>query len=144
MPTICYSCNRRILRHARIITCTICHEVFHLKCLPANFDNINNHLESDFSQWICTYCSSECFPFNHFTEQEEFLQALSELWQNYKSVPYIKLQEMVFNPFEWNDENPNLPNFDVDPDIQYFNDMANVDNMNMCNYYMPEDMCKNI
>jgi hypothetical protein len=87
-------------------------------------------------------CSGIIFPFNHYSEDHKFLEVLSELWQNYKSLPYKKLENMVFNPFEWNDENPNLPNFDIDPDIQYFNDMTFTDNINSCNYYMPEDVIR--
>jgi hypothetical protein len=53
-----------------------------------------------------------------------------------------RLQTYHFNPFDLNDENINLPNFDSDPDLQYFNDMTYTDNLSKCDYYLADDFNK--
>ena len=66
------------------------------------------------------------------------------MWLSHKYVPYLKLDQYVFNPFELNDDNLNLPNFDSDPDLQYFNDMTYVSNIHNCNYYLEDDFERKI
>ena len=140
----CKICDRRILRHAKILKCCACSNMYHLKCLPMVSPHDSIYVNRESSHWLCICCASENFPFNHLTDESVFLESLSESWVSCKDVPYARLQEMAFNPFELNIDNPNLPNFDSDPDIQYFYDMTCIDNTNRCEYYLEDRFNKEV
>jgi len=72
---------------------------------------------------MCINCSEHTFPFNHFIDNDEFLQALSENLLNCNNISFKILNEKIFNPFEINEGNNNISLFDIDPDFQYFSDV---------------------
>jgi hypothetical protein len=45
---------------------------------------------------------------------------------------------MLFDPFEINDDSDTRPWADIDPDLQYFNDMTQIDSSLACNYFIPK------
>ena len=128
----CSVCNRRVLRHSRILTCSICSCLFHSKCLYA--------VDGDISglNWFCIRCTADIFPFNHYAEDDLFLSCLSEMWFKHGNFPFSHLQNIVFNPFELNDSDTSSPLFDIDPDIQYFNEVTSLNNFTQCDYYVED------
>jgi len=144
MAIKCKFCNGRLLTHSLALKCYFCEGQYHLKCIPSVTRADSLYVDKQTNRWLCISCSSEIFPFNHNTNDREFLQNISEMWYSRKYIPYLNLDQYVFNPFEWNDDNPNLPNLDSDPDLQYFNDMTYANNINNCNYYLEDDFGKKI
>lgn len=140
----CSVCKQRVLRHACCLHCSVCEAIIHLKCLPLVSASDSIYTERETNNWICVQCLNNNLPFNHISDDAIFLESISEYWWNFKRVPYARLQEMVFNPFELNHDNPNLPNFDSDPDLQYFNDMTYIDNTSNCSYYLEEEFVKKL
>ena len=57
---------------------------------------------------MCTVCSTAVFPFNHYDEESDYLQALSEYWDKSYDISIQRLQEKVFVPFEINFNEMNL------------------------------------
>jgi len=74
-------------------------------------------------------------PFNRIDDDIEFLDSLRSFFLSSNVDLYHELQQMVFNPFETNDDDHLMPLFDADPDIQFFNDIRAVNNISNCNYY---------
>ncbi len=123
MKKSCGICNNRILNYSLYLQCSVCNNYIHIKCLY-NVDKTSSiYTERMTNCWICTICSENIFPFNHYANNDEFLHVLSENVYSYNNVSFEILNEKIFNPFELNEGNNALPLFDIDPDIQYFNEI---------------------
>ena len=120
MVLFCPVCNQRLLSHARKIKCTNCLNVYHIKCLSYNSDSAEC--------WICTKCISDTMPFNHFIDDDHFFASVNSF---FGSENVAQFNHIVFNPFEIS-EMDNLhdamPMIENDPDLQFFNDIANLQN----------------
>ena len=94
----------------------------HLKCLPMVNKDDSIYVHRDSNVWFCTVCTRDIFPFNGTEEDDEFLEILAELQENYSLIPLNILidQNKIFTPFELN-EDLNLPLIDSDPDVQFYN-----------------------
>lgn len=123
MSIRCGICSNRLLSHSLHIRCSVCNNCYHIKCLP-NVDRTDTiYTERKINEWMCINCSEHTFPFNHFIDNDEFLQALSENLRNCNNISFKILNEKIFNPFEINEGNNNISLFDIDPDFQYFSDV---------------------
>ena len=134
----CYVCDSRVLRHSKVLTCCACKHVIHLKCLPACFQNSIPISELPITDWLCIDCTASLFPFNHILDNGEFMKTISEGWNSFSDFPFHLVCDQLFNPFEWNEVNENMPLFDADPDLQYLNDNTYVDNIANCDYFVEE------
>ena len=139
----CFICDGRVLRHSRKLTCCVCQEITHLRCLPIEsqltpelFD-VTNHTD-----WLCIPCTSALLPFDNIINDVEFMVALSESWIKNNSFSSLMANEQQFNPFQWNDVNEHCPLFETDPDIQFLNNNTFNENLSSCNYYVEEMMKK--
>ena len=139
MDNNCGTCKSKILRHSFHIYCSICYAGYHIKCLSNVSCEDSIYTERDTNVWICINCSATCFPFNHIDNDDDFIDALSELWFLNKNFSIHSLKQKIFNPFEFNEGKSGLPIDDVDPDLQFFNDCAM--NNASCNsdYYFIDD-----
>jgi hypothetical protein len=68
-------------------------------------------------------CSEVLFPFNHYFEQENFIRALSEMRFSYNQYCITELNKMLFTPFEIDEEMNDSDVYDVDPDLNVFDDV---------------------
>jgi hypothetical protein len=139
MPQTCESCNRRILRHSRTLTCKNCDCQWHITCLPDGSQIPNgqlNHID-----WLCPTCINDIFPFNHLTENSDFYEAISEL-NTSQRIPFRQLEHQIFNVFELNDDESLVPIYDADPDLQYFNELSHLNSLNKCDYYLEDSFIK--
>ena len=70
-----------------------------------------------------TLCPSEIFPYNHVI-QGYFDAATTESCEGQPLVSFeiFKNQELIFSPFDIKD-NSHSPLHDIDPDIQFYNDL---------------------
>ena len=131
----CNVCKQRVLSHARSLNCCICAYVYHINCLPLEFDITS-------PDWICMHCANDVFPFNHITDNDTYLTTVNDFFFNDN---LSRLVELIFNPFEINDINEVLPLLDVDPDLQFFNNIAGLQNYpDNCNYYVEDSFNKKI
>ena len=80
------------------------------------------------------------FPFNHFNDEDDFMEAVSELRTSY--FDHTLVNDRILNVFDYNDGNENIPMLDVDPDNNYYNQ-----SVMQCDYFSVEDFhkrCKDI
>ena len=87
--------------------------------------------------FYCSLCLSEIFPYNHLSE-EYFDAAITESCEGRPLISFeiLKNQELIFSPFDFND-NSNSPLHDIDPDIQFYNDLYS-DSLQPCDCYLEE------
>ena len=135
MDNNCGTCKRKILRHSFHIFCNNCKIGFHIKCLP----NMSTHDYEHLKDWTCIKCVSIIFPFNQLEDENDFIDALSELWYANKNFSFSQLSDKIFNPFEFNEGRTALPIDAADPDIQFFNDYAMRSAFSHSDYYFIDD-----
>ena len=132
----CNVCNKRVLSHSSNLQCQICNSSIHLNCLPSVTKNDSIYKDRAGNIWYCTVCSMSLFPFNHFTDDEDFMLAIADSWFLQDVVPLtdFRVQDMLFIPFDLN-ESENSPLHEIDPDLQYYtNQIGN--QLNSCDYHL--------
>ena len=139
MPITCDSCNRRILRHSRTLSCVNCNCQWHITCLHNGSQIPNNVIDN--SDWLCPTCLNDIFPFNHLHDDSEFFDAIREMNTTHR-IPIRQLEQQLFNVFELNDDDSLVPIYDSDPDLQYFNDLTQFNSLRNCDYYLEDSFIK--
>ena len=114
MAKHCQLCSKRVLSHSRVLKCIICSHEFHIACC-----NITVTELPDRNDWYCTSCVQDCIPFCNIIEDDEYKSAIYSLHSD-KPIDISILDQLAFNPFEWNQDN-NTPLSDLHlHTIQYF------------------------
>ena len=139
----CNVCDRKVLRHSYQMKCTLCNNRVHLNCLPSLTKADSLYIERETNNWYCYNCTAYIFPFNHLTEQDDFINALAEnyLTESCMSLHFIQSNDRVFQPFELNVD-ADSPLSDIDPDLQYYHNQyqSNIS----CDYYLEDSFNKRI
>ena len=118
----CNICNKRILSHSHYLKCDLCEKPTHIKCLSfvSNDDNLYTNRTDNI--WFCTCCTKEIYPFNHYDDDEEHLNALSDYWAFSFDFVNNELSEKIFIPFDLN-EDATSPLKEVDPDMNFYKEI---------------------
>ena len=134
----CNICNKRVLAHAYRMQCNCCNELSHLKCLPMLSKQDSVYVNRANNNWFCLRCTQSSLPFNHFPDDDDFLEALSSNWQIKPKIPLNLINDLdkIFLPFDLN-TSENLPLHDVDPDVQYYQSICN-STLNRCDYHLED------
>jgi hypothetical protein len=115
----CFTCKGRIAHHQHVLTCTVCSQPFHRTCLPLISRDDFTHLY-DSNGWICCICTGYIFPFNHYDDDDEFINAVSETWFISGLYTLSDLDDKLFSPFDF-DQDVNDIYENADPDTNFFN-----------------------
>ena len=130
MIDICLSCKKRILSHAKTISCNFCNGKCHLKCISVNDFEISSLKSS--ADWICFHCMSDVMPFLNIVDDYEFYDAL--FLKDHFEINWDNLYDRLFNPFTLSDEMLGDPLSDIDPDQNFYQDVA-IHAQSLCKYY---------
>ena len=128
----CPVCNKRILSHAKHIDCQICNSRYHVKCISLDPDD-HIYMQIHMSTWYCKNCVSEIFPFNHIEDDELFVSDINNF--DFSLNNFDSISARIFNPFELNTDRYYSPLCDIDPDINFYNEI-DYHLVSQCNYYM--------
>ena len=118
----CKLCHKRVLGHALSLQCSVCGYFSHIRCLSNVCKDDTLYTNRASNKWICTICSGNIFPFNHFDDDEEFNYIIHDniLLKNCP-MSLEKLNSMEHSFFETSDiSDINNGLTDADPDIQHF------------------------
>ena len=112
---ICPVCNRRVLKHARQIFCNCCLSNTHKNCTGLWGEDFE--LATQNIPWYCKSYIEGLFPFNHFDEEMDFLEAIDDIFYQ-DTVVKLALKTNIFNPFDMNGEENETFDYqgDLDPD----------------------------
>ena len=96
--------------------CSLCQSSSHINCLnlytPSDLEYATNPL----NHWSCPTCLKENFPFYQIDTHYEFLSLTSP----YLLLDHPNLDELIFNPYDLNDEEGGVLE-DIDPDSNFYN-----------------------
>ena len=110
----CRNCSKRILAQSLSLTCSICNNIYHLRCLYSIRREDSLYKERNTNNWICVFCAKSLFPFNNCSDDDEFIKIFSELSTSPKQVHLNVLDDMLFDPFQPNEFDTDVHLFDVD------------------------------
>ena len=129
----CPICCKGLTQHVPTLLCSNCKLNVHISCLPTYTDvdilaaTVNN------SHWTCTKCLSLIFPFYLVEDTQE----LTNLFQNINHPLLLDLENMIFDPFDNNQDGGALD--DLDPDDVFFYHQ-NIYNNSTCKYLYPDQL----
>ena len=126
----CPTCQRHVLPHAMQVKCSTCHRIYHMKCISLNL-NDQSYIQANRNTWYCVSCITTCFPFNHIENDDTFKVEISNL--DIESKDIESLSQLLFNPFELNNDDIYSPLCDIDPDVNYYDLLET--HVQQCNYY---------
>ena len=109
----CTVCYKPVKSNQNGILCNCCNQWTHAKCVCMCKEEYLK-LSSTDEVWFCSSCLQTIFPFNHIPDDEEFLMVTTD------SVDYLNLH---FDPFTCEENRPLLNTDDLDPDINYYNNI---------------------
>ena len=136
MPLKCRICNKNILSHSRSLNCAVCQLKCHLSCLSNVSVHDTIYVERVQNDWFCPVCIDDNLPFSCIIDENEYRNALSEFWRSPSSFNISDLNNMVFDPFDLNDDNINDQLCSSDPDFHFYNNL--VSNSLGCDYYFED------
>ena len=134
----CNICLRRVQSHSRKLTCFVCKGDVHIKCLPNINSSDSIYTNRHTNKWLCVECSGDIFPFNKISSEMQYKLAISEYCMN----TLEHLENLVFNPFELDNDNGVFQPYENDPDLQYYNDQTHMENISNCKYYIEDTFKK--
>jgi hypothetical protein len=91
---VCYLCDTNICQLSKyVLCCTICQLLFRTQCVgvPKSIFRPNN-----FTKWTCL-CFANIFPFNHISNSEEYMNAITS--NDKSNIIQISIKNLIFNPF---------------------------------------------
>ena len=134
----CNICFRRVLKHSLNIKCTVCKTAVHIKCLSDVTRQDPIYRYRDNNNWICTVCIQSVLPFNHFKDDDDFIDAVCDINNMAAKATFNLLhnQNKMFSPFDLNFEDDNQLH-DPDQDINIFKNHC-TSLMKSCDYYLED------
>ena len=127
---VCKVCKSRFLSHSKHVLCNVCGNKYHLNCIslvPEEQYLISNNA----SVWMCKECHQSIFPFN-WLDDEEFTTMINDNERQLNNL--YDTDEDMFKIFDNVEDNMALPTYDLDPDLNFYQDY--VPNLNLnCRYF---------
>ena len=126
--------HKRVLSHWYQLFRNLCKGTVHLKYLPQLTKADTVYTEQHLNVFYCSVRSGDIFAFNklHATDFNEAL-AKSLVKEMTVYFEYLEKQGLIFTTFDLNDKHDTLL-YDIDPDIQCFNDQIS-GSLHSCDYY---------
>ena len=111
----CSTCAKNIRAHAKHIKCTLCAAIFHIKCITLNYKEQKGMINNK-AIWNCLQCNIDLFPYNHIESNKEFVAAAKDfnIYDRISTLP----DNLIFEPFEINNDDYYSPLVEIDPEIK--------------------------
>ena len=93
-------------------------------------NNEFNCLSTTNDPWFCIVCLQSIIPFNNIASDGEFIRNATG------SIALHHKESLMFNPFPYDENKFLLNDKDIDPDINYWNNITLLD----CNYVTSSDL----
>ena len=117
---VCSACYKISSTRSLPLSCTEGYNSFHLKCVPYAARKGCKLLSRELKLWTCQNCLNNVLPFNHLADSDEFMAAISENWFCDSIPAIVELENLNYNPFDYNTIGLHSVMEDVDQDINFF------------------------
>ena len=136
----CYHCNKYIINNNTKLTCSICGNTHHVKCIIKTNNMFRSMSIADKNNWMCLSCI-DLFPFNQCLDESSFLQLTTNMYTQRLFIPQ-NYNAMLFDPFQLQSNSSHNNWDDQDPDIHYYATKHNLTNLCNSEYYDIENFIK--
>ena len=115
------------------IVCCFCLQRVHITCTGLSTSDYIAY--SNTKDWICRYCNSSIFPFNHIDDCSLYEICVNSFYLP-DGINIDKLAKLNSNPFTLLKSDNLRDDCDLDPDINFFNCLTTVRNK----YYLEDQL----
>ena len=98
---------------------------------------VNCNTSFPIQSWLCVNCASDILPFNHISDDSEFLLTIHHYFHLSKNIDVSKIQSLRINPFSIN--SPNNITLHTNNNFDEINN-SEIE-LNHCQYMFSEDFC---
>ena len=130
----CTICDRHVHSHSYSMHCKLCHRGTHLACLSNVSRDDSLYKDREFNIWYCPCCVQSIFPFNHYNDDNDFMNAVCPR-DVISSDDVSNLENKVLNVFDLDCDVTNDPLSPTDPDANFFNGNYCGNDSLHCRYY---------
>ena len=131
---LCPICNNNVKNHMFQIKCCLCSKNIHKKCTMLNETEFDKLSQSQIDHWSCRICNESVFAFNDTDDDDLFQRSIFELNLDNPSLSIIQGHNLILEPFDLNDDSDDIPLSDIDPDLQFYNNIHH-NLYNKCDYF---------
>ena len=125
----CLICTRKLLQHAHNISCSLCSETYHLKCISIIPEDLE-YIELHRNDWYCDCCLVDLCPFNNLENETDLMSTINDS----PAIGFLRyLSDKMFLSFELDDSDHQYRNDSIDPDLNYFRSFDQY--ISCCNYF---------
>ena len=117
------------------IICCLCLRTIHKNCTMLTDNDFNMLTPIQIESWSCRICNESLFAFNHVDEDDLFQRCLFDLNLDKSNLTVVNQQNLILEPFDLNEENDHIPLSDLDPDLQFYNEINYAIYNNNSNYF---------
>ena len=103
-----------------------------MKCLSLSPDD-HEYMRANTSTWYCRLCVTQILPLNTIKDDDIFLCELNGVDIDDYTIDSLCCR--LFNPFQLNDKDYYTPLSQIDPDVNFYNNVNSHLGLN-CNYYL--------
>ena len=129
----CPICTGVIWAHSKQIECyKVCCSSNHMKCLSFSPDDLE-YMRAKITTWYCRLCVTQIFPLNTIEDDDIFLFELNGIGIDDYNIDSLSCR--LFNPFQLNDKDYYTPLSQIDPDVNFCNNVNSHLGLS-CNYYI--------
>jgi exonuclease III len=128
----CHHCIKTIFQHNRYVTCSLCSSYYHQNCLPNYSPTDIEYAINNNNHWSCPICLQANFPFNIIEDNSQFYEQIRNL--STTRLDPDALTDLIYNPFDNNEDNCEGSFNDIDPDQNFLNEMGGKTIQN-CKYH---------
>ena len=120
------------MNHSNYVKCSLCSQFLHSNCLPNYSDTDLDYAKQLSNDWTCPKSLLEIFPYNILDDTTSFLASINNPINS--QVDANSFLNLVYDPFEFCDDDGEGILGDVDPDQNFLNEIrGNV--IQNCSYY---------
>jgi hypothetical protein len=114
-PNTCKICSKKVLTHAKYITCQNCSSKIHPSCLDRYSPDDITYASVPSNFWSCPPCLRETFPMFDIDSNQTFYRILA----HNANTDFMTNDNLIFDPFDTSLDNDTFD--DIDPDKNYYN-----------------------
>ena len=130
----CPICNKKVSHFMYKIQCIFCLNIFHKNCTLLNDAEFKELSKTQQNIWSCRICNEDLFVFNQIEDNDIFHRCLLELNLDNTVPAVVHYQDLIFQPFELNEDKDDIPLSDLDPDLAFYNTYHHI-LYNNCDYF---------
>ena len=109
------------------IKCSLCLNFLHKNCTMLTHIEFIGLSPTQIRDWSCRICNETLFAFNSIDDDDDLFQrCLLDMNLDNINLSIVRSRNLILNPFDLNEDSDDIPLTDLDPDLQFYNNMQHI------------------